>query len=114
MSARESQPWRRSWVIGLALLSLAIPAAAGFLRTEPLVPFADPVRMSYYRQTGVALAVALACAAGTFVSIRTVTPASFRWLSVGVATLGVLLSAFLLTALIGTCGVPVLWGVCQP
>ena len=41
--------WRRGWVLGLALLSLAVPLAAVFLRSEPLVPFDDPARLSYSR-----------------------------------------------------------------
>ncbi len=49
--------WRRGWVIGLALLSLVVPVAAVFVRSEPLVPFADPARLSYYRQMVVALIV---------------------------------------------------------
>ncbi len=114
MNVLESKPWQRGWVIGLALLSLVVPVAAGFLRAEPLVPFADPARLSYYRQTIIALAIAIACAAGAFVGTRMVTPALFRWMSVAFATLGVLLSAYLLLGLIGSCGVPVLWGVCQP
>lgn len=47
--------WQRGSVIGLALLSLIVPVAAGLLRAEPTVPFADPVRLSYYRQTLAAL-----------------------------------------------------------
>jgi hypothetical protein len=114
MNAPESKPWQRGWVIGLALLSLVVPVAAGFLRTEPLGPFADPVRLSYYRQTIVALAIAIACAAGAFVGARSLRSTLFRWLSVVFATLGVLLSAYLILGLIGSCGLPVLWGVCQP
>ena len=106
--------WQRGWVIGLALLSLVVPVVAGVLRNEPTVPFADPARLSYYRQTVVALVLGLACAAGAFVGIRTVPASGVRWLSVALAGLGVLISAYLLFALIGTCGVGVLGGACNP
>ena len=106
--------WQRGWVIGLALLSLVVPVAAGFLRNEPTVPFADPARLSYYRQTVVALVLGLACAIGAFVGIRTVPASGVRWLIVALAGLGVLISAYLLLALIGTCGVGVLGGACNP
>ncbi len=114
MNVLESKPWQRGWVIGLALLSLLVPVAAGYLRTEPLVPFADPARLSYYRQTVVALVVGLACAAGAFAGIRTVPAAGGRRLSVALASLGVLISVYLLWALIGTCGLGVLGGACNP
>ena len=114
MNASESKPWQHGWVVGLALLSLIVPVAAGFLRTEPLGSFADPARLSYYRQTLVAVGVAIACAAGAFIGVRTLRPDVSRWLSVICATLGVLLSAYLLLGLIGSCGVPVLWGACLP
>ena len=115
MHATEAKfGWQRGWVISLALLSLVVPVAAGFLRNEPMVPFADPARVSYYRQTVAALVLGLVCAAGTFVGIRALRPAGVRWLSVVLASLGVLLSAYLLSALIGTCGVGVIWGACQP
>lgn len=106
--------WQRGWVIGLALLSLVVPVVAGWLRDEPAVPFADPARVSYYRQTVAALAFGLICAVGTFVASRTLAPAWFRWLTVLMASLGVLISVFLLWALIGTCGLAVVWGSCTP
>ena len=109
-----SHPWRRGWVIGLALLSLVVPVATVFLRSEPAVPFADPARLSYYRQTVIALVVGLACAAGAFAGIRAVPASGLRWLSVALASLGVLISAYLLWALIGTCGLGVLGGACNP
>ncbi len=109
-----SHPWRGGWVIGLALLSLVMPVVAGFLRNEPLVPFADPARVSYYRQTVAALVVGLACAAGAFAGIRRTPAPGIRRLSVTLASLGALLSAYLLWVLIGTCGLAVLGGSCQP
>ena len=106
--------WQRGWVIGLALFSLVLPVVAVFLRNEPALPFADPARVSYYRQTVAALGPGLACAAGTFIGTRALRPAQLRWLSVVLASLGVLISAYLLLALIGTCGAGVIWRVCQP
>ncbi len=109
-----NHPWRRGWVLGLALLSLAVPLVAIFLRSEPLVPFDDPARLSYYRQTVVAVALALAAAVAAFVGQRTLAPASIRLLSVLLASLGLLVGAFLLWTLIGTCGLQVIWGQCNP
>ena len=109
-----NDPWRGGWVIGLALLSIAMPVAAVFLRNEPLVPFDDPARLSYYRQAVVAIALALASAAAAFVGQRTLDPAWVRRLSVGLASLGLLIGVYLLWALIGTCGLQVVWGQCNP
>lgn len=118
MRTTKAKPaWRRTWVIGLALLSFVLPMVAGFLRQEPAVPFADPARVSYYRQTVTALVLGIACAVGTFgtfVGTRALLPAWVRWLSVGLASLGVLISAYLLWSLIGTCGPGVIWGRCTP
>ena len=109
-----NHPWRRGWVLGVALLSLAVPLAAVFLRSEPLVAFGDPARLSYYRQTVIAIALALAAAVAAFVGQRTLTPVWARQLSVVLASLGLLIGVYLLWTLIGTCGVPVLWGNCSP
>ena len=109
-----NHPWRRGWVLGLALLSLAVPLAAVFLRSEPLAPFDDPARLSYYRQTVVALALALAAAVAAFVGQRTLAPAGVRRLSVVLASLGLLIGVYLLWTLIGTCGLQVVWGQCNP
>ena len=106
--------WQRGWVIGLALLSLIVPVAAIVLGNEPMVPFADPARVSYYRQTVAALVLGLASAAGAIVVARTLRPAWLRRLGVVLAGLGVLISAYLLWALVGTCGLGVLGGACNP
>ena len=106
--------WRRGWVIGLALLSLVVPVAAVFFRSEPLVPLADPARLSYYRQMVVALVVGLACALGAFAGARTMPASGSRRLSMGLVSGGMLLSLYLLWVLIGSCGVQVIWGSCQP
>ena len=106
--------WRRGWVVGLALLSLVVPVVAVFVRSEPLVPFSDPARVSYYRQLLVALVLGLACALGTFAGSRTMPASGSRRLGIGLASGGVLLSAYLLWTLIGSCGLQVIWGSCQP
>jgi hypothetical protein len=108
------RPWQRGWVIGLALLSLLVPVAAFFLRQEPAGPFTDPAHVSYYCQTVAAMIFGMACAAGAFVGTRALTPAWLRWLSLILAGLGLLISAYVLVALIGTCGGQVFWGVCAP
>ena len=115
MHASEAKfGWQRGWAIGLALLSLVLPAAAVFPRRAPAVPLADPAGVNDYRLTVAALGLALACAVGTFIGQRALRPARLRWLSIVLASLGVLLSAYLLLALIGTCGVGVISGVCNP
>ena len=115
MYASEAKPRRqRGWAIGLAVLSLLVPLVVIFLRQEPGVPFAHPDHQSYYRQTVAALVLAMACAAGALVGTWMLTPAWLRWLSAILATLGLVVSAYWLWALIGTCGVQVLSGVCAP
>ncbi len=106
--------WQRGGVLGLALLSLVVPVAAGVLRQEPVAPFADPAHLSYYRQTIVALILGLACAVGAFVGTRTMPAAGLRRLSGGLACGGVLISGYLLWTLIGSCGVQVLSMGCHP
>lgn len=115
MNTTESKrAWQRGSVIALALLSLIVPVAAGLLRAEPTVPFVDPARLSYYRQTLAALVIGIIFAVGAFVGNRTLTPVWFRRLSIALASLGVLISAFLLLGLIGSCGAQVIWGACNP
>ncbi len=106
--------WQRGWVVGLALLSLIVPVAAVFLRTEPAAPFADPAHLSYYRQTVAAIALGLAAAAGSFVATRSLTPVWLRWTGVALASLGIVIGALLLLLLIGSCGVGVIGGMCTP
>ncbi len=106
--------WRRGWVIGLALVSLVVPLAAVVVPSEPLVPFADPARLSYYRQLVVALVVGLACALGAFAGALTLPATGSRRLGMALVTGGMLLSVYLLWVLIGSCGLQVIWGSCQP
>ncbi len=70
--------------------------------------------LSDYRPMVAALVLAIACAVGAFVSNRGLGPAWVRRLSVGLASLGMLLSAYLLWVLIGTCGAGVIVGSCNP
>ena len=115
MSTSEAKfGWQQGWLITLALLSLVVPVVAVFVRNEPVVPFADPARLSYYRQTVVALGLGLACALGTFAGARSVASSGLRRLSMGLVAGGLLLSAYLLWTLIGSCGLQILWGTCQP
>ena len=78
------------------------------------MPFGDPARMSYYRQTTAALVLGFAAAGGALAGGRALQPAWLRLTSIVLAILGLLLGAYLLLGLIGSCGAPVLWGVCQP
>jgi hypothetical protein len=115
MNAREAKvPERRAWVAGLALMSFVLSLAAAFPRMQSVAPGGNPASLGNYGLTVVALVIGIGCAIGALIFNRALTPAWFRWLSVGMAGLGVLLAAYLLLALIGTCGVGVLGGVCQP
>ena len=107
MNATETRAaGRRSWVAALALVSLVLPMAAMVL--------ADGANLSNYRQVVATLVLGLAAATGTLVFNRALTPAWLRWLSVGLAGIGVVVATYLLLALIGTCGLTVLWGTCAP
>ncbi len=105
--------WRRNWVIGLALLSLVVPLAV-VVPSESLVPFADPARLSSYRQMVVALVIGLVCALGAFAGARSMPASGSRWLTMALASGGMLLSVYLLWVLIGSCGLQVIWASCQP
>ncbi len=89
--------WQRGGMIGLALLSLAVPLAAIVLN----------------RQTLSTLILGMACGVGAIVGARWLTPAWARRLSMVLATLGLLISAYLLWVHIGLCGPGVLWGTCR-
>jgi hypothetical protein len=91
-----SRKSRGTTLPSLALLSLVLP----------VVPFAEPARVSDYRQTTAAFIAGLAWDGGAFVGMPVPPPVSFRWLSVVLAILGTLFSAYLLWALIGTCSIP--------
>jgi hypothetical protein len=106
--------WRRAWVAGAALLSIALPILFVFLRQEPAGSFNDPARISYYRQTILALVLGFAAAGGALAGSRALLPAGLRWLSIALAILGILIGAYLLLGLIGSCGASIVWGVCQP
>ncbi len=100
---------RRGWAAGLALASLVLPVTTIFIRGQAT----NPGNLSDYRLTVVALILGIAAAAGAFVFNRALAPAWFRWLTVGLAGLGALVAAYLLLALIGTCGLSVLGGACN-
>ncbi len=105
---------RRGWVVALALLSLVVPVVAVFVRSEPLVPFGDPVRVSSYRQLLLALVLGVTCALGAFAGSLALPTSGSRRLSVGLGSGSLLLCAYLLWTLIGSCGVQVIWGSSQP
>ncbi len=107
-------PGQYSWLIGPALLSLRVPVAAIVLRSAPMVPFADPAHVSYYRQMVAALILGIACAVGAVIGTRRLGLASVRWLSVGLAMLGLLSSVYVLGVLMGTRGPRVFFAECNP
>jgi hypothetical protein len=105
---------QRGWVLGLALLSLAIPVFAVFFRSEPLIPFADPARQSYYRQMLVALILGLTCAFGAYAGTRNGPSSGGRRLTMGLVSVGLVVSVYLLWTLVGSCGLQILSGACHP
>jgi hypothetical protein len=106
--------WQRGWAIGLALLSLVMPLAAIFRSRQGVEPVVDPTSLGSYGLTVVALILGMVCAAGAFVGLRALAPTWLRWLSGILAGLSLLISAYLIVVLIGTCGLQVLSGMCSP
>ena len=88
--------WQRGWVIGLALLSIVLPVAAVFME----------------QQTILAPVLGIVAAAGAFIGARAVAQSGLRRLTVAAATLGVLISLYLLWVQIGLCGPGIFQGVC--
>ncbi len=113
-TTRAQAPGRRGWVAGLALMSIGLPIATAFPSGQAAVRGGDPTILSDYRLTLAALILGIAAATGTLVFNRELTPAWLRWVSMGLATLGALIAAYLLSALVGTCGFAVLGGGCAP
>ena len=115
MHAREARfGWQRGGVIALALLSLLLPVAAVVPVRRVEGPLMDAAGANDYRLTVAVLVLGLVCAIGAFIGMRAMRPGGVRWLSLGLATLGLLFSAYLLMTLIGTCGAGVIWGMCNP
>ena len=112
-ATHSTVPWRRGWVAGLAVASLILPMVAAF-SGDRAAQIGDAAFQADHRLTVAALILGIAAAASTLVFNRWLTPAWLRWLSVGLATLGVMIAAYLLVALIGTCGFAVLGGACAP
>ena len=110
--------WQRIWVIGLALLSLILPVLAVWPVKVTTTPFPSQTSPSDYRPMVVSLILAIACAIGALAQrapgTRGLSPTSVRWLSMILATLGLLLSVYVLWTLIGTCGAGVIVGRCNP
>ena len=99
MHATETKRiWKRGGAIGLPLLSLTVPLAAILL----------------HRQTVLMVVLGIGCAVGAFACARWLTPAWIRRLSMALASLGLLISAYLLWVQIGLCGSGILWGACRP
>jgi hypothetical protein len=107
--------WRRVFTIALALISVVLPLSTVVIvsRETTALP-SDPTPMMGYGPTVAALILGLVCAVGAFVGVRALNPAWLRWLNIVLAILGVLIGGFLLLSLIGTCGLGVLGGACNP
>ncbi len=106
--------WQRGAIVGLALLSFILPVVSIIPRYAPLAPFGAPASLSDYRLTVAALVLGLACGVGAFIGSRRAAAGGSRWLSVLMASGGMLVSGHLLWSLIGSCGVQVLWAACHP
>ena len=106
--------WQRYGGIGLALMSLMLPAIVIIPRQASSAPITQAVQMNDYRLTVVALVLGLACGVGAVASSRRAGAAGMRWLRLTLASAGILLGAWLLRVLIGSCGAQVLWRACRP
>ena len=110
--------WQCIRVIGLALLSLILPVLAIWPVKVSTAPFPSQTSQSDYRPMVALLVLAIACAVGAFAhrapGVRGLLPTSVRWLSMVLATLGLLLSMYVLWTVIGTCGAGVIVGRCNP
>ena len=105
---------KRIWVIGLGLLSLVLPVTAIIPRQALPASFTNPANLSDYRLTVAALLLGLACGIGALAASRMAPGVGVRRLSVVLASAGLLLGAWLLWTLVGSCGTQVLWGSCNP
>lgn len=115
MNTRQaSQVWQRVLVVGCALLSVAVPVVALFARQLPQPPLADLADQHSYQPLLGALALGVGCAVVAFTLIRALTPPLLRYLSAGVASLGLLFVLYVLWALVGVCGIQIVLGVCRP
>ncbi len=106
--------WAHVSTIGLALLSLVLPVLALLPLPGRTVPADMPANSGNYQLMVVALGLSLLSAGGAFVGARRLAQAGIRRLSIALAIGGLLLSAYLLWTLVGTCGLAVLGGTCRP
>ncbi len=108
---------QRMWVVSLALLSLILPVLAIWPVKVTTAPFPSQTSQSGYRPVVVSLVLAIACALGALAQrapgTRGLLPTSVRWLSMVLATLGLLLSMYVLWTVIGTCGAGVIVARCN-
>ena len=102
------------WIAGLAILSLGMPLLAVWLSRAASNILAQAVGATDYRAAVAALAVGVAGGIVTLLGSRAVLPAWLRWAVVAMASVALLISAYLLWTLIGQCGLQVVWGVCRP
>lgn len=105
---------RAAVLLGLALLSLALPVAALIPLPGQAPVGAAAAAPNDYRLMVAALFVALLCSIISILGAARVSRRGSRWLVVGVAMGGLILGGYLLLALIGTCGIGVLSGACAP
>ena len=100
-------------VLGVA--SLALPLVAFVAVEEPLgVPFDDPGRVAYYRQTVLALVLGVALGLAALLLGRRSLAKLIKIPSIVLGTGGLVISLLLLLVLVGLCGPIVLWGLCKP
>lgn len=98
----------------LALLSLLVPLGTQFIVARAPALGTAPSAPPDYRATTSVLVLAMIAAGATLGSSRLLTPAWLRWWCWIAASVGALLSGFLVWSLIGLCGLQVLWATCTP
>ena len=104
--------WPKARSITFALLSLGLPILALIPLPGQAIPGTSPTAPGDYRLTLAALGLSLVCAVAAVAGARRVAATASSRLSVILASGGLLLSAYLLWSLIGTCGLGVLGGTC--
>lgn len=113
-TATDTFGWRRNGAMGLALLSLILPIFASLPLNIASVSFTNSTQPHDARLTVVALLLGIISAIGALIATNGWRPLVVRRLTVAGAALGGLVSGYLMWTLIGSCGLQVIWDVCQP
>jgi hypothetical protein len=106
--------WQRGGAITLALFSLIVPLSASVPRDIASAWLTSPVQPSDERLTIAAFLLGIVSAVGAVIINRSLPTGWLSWVTLAVATLGGLITTFLVWSLIGSCGLQVVWDVCKP